>query len=254
MGDTLINGKTYYKVFTSGTHSVYDLFLGEIVLVEPFIGQVQFIREEQKRFLHYNSYSNDEVLFADFDLEVGDTAVSIYCQSPLIVDHIDTVYLDNEPRKRFYFEPDNSGWPYKSLIEGVGSTDGLFTNPCHEIGIEYGSSMECFSQDDGLIVIDSAAPCNTTGSIEGSPDLQHTIQLFPNPAVDYVDIFLAHYDWKNPARIRLYNLHGQLVSTYEVFGKDVMQRVDVSRLDAGVYFLNVDNGSEVWVGRIVKRR
>jgi hypothetical protein len=45
--DTIINGKTYYKVITSGTLIIYDLNLGQVVSVEPYSGPMAYIREEQ---------------------------------------------------------------------------------------------------------------------------------------------------------------------------------------------------------------
>jgi hypothetical protein len=253
VGDTVINGKTYYKVFTSGTLSIYDLDLGQVVSVEPYTGPMAYIREEQKRFIQYRTYSNDEVIFADFDLTVGDTAVSIlYCQSPLIVDHIDTVYLNAEPRRRFYFSPGGASWGNKTLIEGVGSSAGLFTNPCHEIGIESGSSMECFSQDDGLIVIDTSAACNTTVSIDLPSLLHNAVHVFPNPAGDYVDVVLINQVRSSPYRINLYNLQGELLSTHSVTGQEGQARIDLSSLAPAVYFMYVYSGGEFWVGRVLK--
>ena len=254
IGDTVINGKTYYKVYTSGTHSIRDLWLDSIVLVEPFIGQMEYIREEQKQFLQYRTSSQTEVILADFDLEVGDTAVNTNCQSLVIVDHIDTVYLNNEPRKRFYFSPGSPGWGGKTLIEGVGCSAGLFTFPCHEIGIESGSSLECFSQDGGQIVIDSTSACNTTSSTELSLTFQNAIQVFPNPADEYIEVRLTNQDWNRPSRISLYNLQGQLISTQSIEEQEESQRIDLSGLIPAIYFLYVNNGREFCVKKVVKGR
>jgi hypothetical protein len=122
-----LNGKTYYKVITEGTISTYDLDLDSIVAVSPHTWPMQFIREEQSRLLWYRSSIQDEIILADFDLEVGDTAVNTGCQTKLTVHHIDTVYLNNEPRRRFVFGAGNPNpsWLFKTLIEGVGCTAGI---------------------------------------------------------------------------------------------------------------------------------
>ena len=251
-GDTIINGKTYYKVFTSGTLSIYDLSLGAVVSVEPYIAPIRYIREEQKRFIEYRTYNDNERIFADFDLTVGDTAVNISCQSPLIVDHIDTVYLNAEPRRRFYFRPGGASGVNKTLIEGVGSSAGLFTSPCHEIGIESGSSMDCFSQENGLIVLDTSAECNSTGSIKLSVLLQSGIQVFPNPAVDYVDVVLTNQVLPGPYKINLYNLQGKLLSSDVVPFQEDRSRIDLSFLSPGVYLLFVYDGSQIETYKIIK--
>ncbi len=251
IGDTIINGKTYYKVFTSGTLSIYDLILGQIVSVEPYTAPIRYLREEQKRFIEYRTYNDNEIIIADFDLTVGDTAVSIYCQSPLMVDHIDTVYLNAEPRRRFYFRPGEASWA-KTLTEGVGSSSGLFTNPCHEIGIESGSSMQCFSQDNGLIVLDTSAECNTTGSFTLSALLQSGIQVFPNPAVDYVDVVLTNQVPSGPYRINVYNLQGKLLSSDFVLFQEGRSRINLSSLSPGMYLLFVYNGRQIEIVKIVK--
>jgi hypothetical protein len=253
-GDTVINGKTYYKVFTSGTLSTYDLNLEQIVSVVPFTSPMKYMREEQKRFLFYHPSLNDDIIFADFDLTVGDTAVNIYCQSPLIVDHIDTVYLNAEPRRRFYFGPGSPSWANKTLIEGVGSSAGLFTNPCHEIGIESGSSMTCFSQDDGLIVLDTSSACNPTVSIELPSTSHPSVHVFPNPAGDYVDVVVPTQARRGPLRITLYNLQGELLSTQSIKEQEGRLQIDLSSLAPAIYFLFVYSGKEFEVIKVLKVR
>lgn len=251
VGDTVLNGKTYYKVITEGTLSIYDLWLDSIVSVEPYTGPVQFIREEQSRLLWYRPSVQDEIILADFDLEVGDTAVSTGCQSKRIVHHIDTVYLNNEPRRIFYFGPGNgASWPNKVLIEGVGCTAGLFTYPCSEIGIESGSSLSCFSQDDDLIVVDTSAACNTTGTHHPLADLPNDIHIFPNPAMDEIFIEVGSMDVKE---VVITDMAGR-VAYREEKGNFIGNRlrVNVQSLVPGVYVVSVVEGRGIWAGRFVR--
>ena len=248
-GDTVINGLTYHRIATSGIHSVYDLSEGQITLTEPFTWENQFIREEQSQLYWYRSNNGSEVLLADFDLLVGDTAVGTYCQSTLIVDHIDTVYLDNEPRRRYWFGPGNNHHNY--LVEGVGASAGLFENPCSEIGIEAGGSMECFGQDDGLIVIDSSAACNTTTATSDVVKFKGVLEVYPNPASDFVNMTFDDRDVAGSVTIRIYNVQGKVVLT-QVFSPAETLDLDIATIIPGMYTITVQQHDGMLVGRIVK--
>lgn len=74
----------------------------------------------------------------------GDTA-TYDCGSPQVVMRIDTIYIGNIPRRHFHFPTSVS--ETGTLIEGIGSIQGLFKRPCNGyILFEEFSELQCFSQ------------------------------------------------------------------------------------------------------------
>jgi len=63
------------------------------------------------------------------------------------------------------------------------------------------------------------------------------ISIFPNPANNFLDIDTKGYT--NNTQISIYSLVGQVVQTRVIKGKN--NRLDISELPAGAYFMQVDN-------------
>jgi hypothetical protein len=246
-GDTVINGLSYQRVITSGTHSVYDLDSQAIVLVEPYTGETEFIREEDQLLYWYRVHNDSEIILADFDLAVGDTAVSRLCQNNVTVDHIDTLYLGSEPRRRYWFQPGNDN--HNFLIEGVGANGGLFTNPCSEIGFEYGSSLHCFAQDGAMIVIDTAE-CEAATAVD-NPVSYKSLFVYPNPCYDELQVQLPD-GLTGSLTLEIFNSTGQLVNA-SMLQSDGEGKVNMKGFSAGVYYVRIMSMEGVFLGSVVKR-
>ncbi|HBN05966.1 MAG TPA: hypothetical protein DD434_09295, partial [Bacteroidales bacterium] len=74
--------------------------------------------------------------------------------------------------------------------------------------------------------------------------------VYPNPAIDYLDISLL-----NNKKIKLINL-------YDVFGKRLISqsfnqenlRIDISKLSSGMYFVELTNGINKGIKKIVIKK
>jgi hypothetical protein len=60
------------------------------------------------------------------------------------------------------------------------------------------------------------------------------INIYPNPANTYLTI-----DVQEPTFISIYNVMGQVVATQNL---QATQAINISRFEAGVYFVNAANG------------
>jgi hypothetical protein len=102
-------------------------------------------------------------------------------------------------------------------------------------------------QTDGKIVATGSVAMNQTASIVttrffGSTTLATTLQtqaaktinIYPNPANTYLTI-----DVQEPTLISIYNIMGQVVETQTI---TTPHTIDISRFEAGVYFVNAANG------------
>ena len=81
---------------------------------------------------------------------------------------------------------------------------------------------------------------NPPQGIEENDDM--TISVYPNPAHDFIIVVANHY---SPVQCELYSVTGQLVlSTMDT-------EINVSELEAGVYFIRVNCGANVFTERVI---
>ncbi len=112
--DTVINTKTYAKIFSTGNNSTF------------------FVREDtiaKKVYIKSNATASEVILY-DFSLNVGDTLYAQYgwgAGYKLIVRTIDTVTILAGQRREFYLS-DTSGNVFYTAIESVGSVNDPFLN------------------------------------------------------------------------------------------------------------------------------
>ena len=143
-GDTVVNGKSYLKVFES-----------QDSLQTNWV-QVGLIREDTNTHQVYftDNYINEGLLY-DFDLEIGDTVyVENFYNSEsvsLIVNNIDSIIINGNSRKK-YFLYSEEYHRTEIWIEGIGSLRGILYSgkfPPPGGGVE----LLCSHQDGSLIYI-----------------------------------------------------------------------------------------------------
>lgn len=150
-GDTLVNGFNYLIVLeTEDTLQSEPVHVG--LLREDTVTKQVFFKMEE-----------DEGLVYDFNINVGDIIFidNYYIYSPnirLCCDSIDTVVINGQNKRRFYFNYFPSQGLYDEIwIEGIGSNHGLLFNGYLAAGISgAGHQLSCCSQNDTLIYFDSA--------------------------------------------------------------------------------------------------
>ena len=76
-----------------------------------------------------------------------------------------------------------------------------------------------------------------------------TINLFPNPAGDQLNVSVEGVD--NRSEIKVYNLMGKLVMKQG--SGNTLTQLNISKLPAGIYMLNVNNGKETKAAKFVKQ-
>ena len=89
----------------------------------------------------------------------------------------------------------------------------------------------------------------TTVAAEAKMNPVFAVNLYPNPAGDQLNVSLEGSE--NKAEIKVYNLMGKLVMQQGV-GNTITQ-LNISKLPAGVYLMNVHNGRETKAAKFVKQ-
>ena len=97
------------------------------------------------------------------------------------------------------------------------------------------------------ITATATEPANTAIEVTMNPNF--TINLFPNPAGDQLNVSVEGVD--NKTEIKVYNLMGKLVMQQE--SSNPLIQLNISKLSAGFYMVHVNDGGETRSAKFVKQ-
>lgn len=284
LGDTVLNGQVYRKIYYQAKRGPAVCSNCNFVFDRDSASLFAFIREDISRrkvyFIH-PSITHKEWLAYDFNIQnVGQviagfslifttnpesTPVGIYVYQ-LVVDTIDSICINGEYEKRYYFGQGNGGNSYhlpEYWIEGIGSTNGLLDQGYG--GPDWVHSLYCFYNLEGPVYFDSAAilSCvlNTSLSCENGIDCSPvtfidprnqngSVYLYPNPIRDR--IYIESATFAGTLTLTFYNLMGEktLVKTIPDAGE--LESVQISELPSGFYFLTIEGKNRFIARKIMK--
>lgn len=233
-GDTIINSQSYHKLNSPYAQSFSVGNCGGVL-----IGYNGAFREDTaNRKVYYVPIANStEQLLYDFNLQVGDT-VKGYLQSFLspydTVQSIDSILIGNSYRKRW-----NINTCYDiHLIEGIGSTYGLYQNSpgCYTDFANY--YLTCFQQNSLTLYPDTLTNCQLI-TYSKNLSLENSLtKIFPNPFHSSCEI-LVPYEFEN-SEWKIFNSQGTLLYK-ETKSKNKSFRLNRDNLNNGIYFLQLVN-------------
>ena len=254
--DTLINGKTYKKLYHTTHHapgtefdSTYTHFLGGM-------------REENRRVYMISEYlalDTIERMIYDFNYaEVGDT---IYTQVltngltqfvPHIVTAITEVDINGEPVRQIHVQDENAFFT-ETWTEGIGSSMGL-VYASYWILTDNSYDLSCFYTGNNLSYTNTEAtysfctPPLPPGECElilstPEPDAEPmAVDIFPNPV--YSDIHIEGQ--AEIQRVQLFNTMGT-----KMMDVPYKSTINLSQLSAGLYLIQLQGKSTLQT--LVKR-
>lgn len=249
-GDTVIDGKIYKKLTKSGylvdqnyQYTFYSEYAGA------------FRQEINNKKVYYYppySYPQADTLLYDFNLEMGDSLPLSYlypinfCDA--VVDTIDSVMVGDSYRKRFHLSTNETPpWGQTWLIEGIGTTHGLFGGIC--AGWEGWQDLTCFIQDDSISYpTPSNSDCDLITSIAESGNHQNSIHIYPNPAIASLTIEIPLLQ-KN-TYISILNLNGEVLIQSGI--TDQLTHIDITGLQRGIFFVRLTDDQHVEVQKLIK--
>jgi len=220
-----------------------------------------YIRQEGRKIFRF--IGGQDSLMIDYEVGVGDTMKghvvgpgSIF--KDLSVTAIDSVLINGEYRRRFYFD---TVWGFDNaiVIEGIGTfptenwSQGEFINPSLGIGISAGENIYCYGQNDTTYwTYDSLFlwGCNYYVTVPKAPD-KIKFKIFPNPSQGKLKISFSPNLKVDIVQIQ--NTQGRQFLK-EHISIDEFHEMDLSNLVPGVYLCNVySNGRLIGTERIVIR-
>jgi len=185
-GDTSINSLLYHKLFKNGNAHEHCAITGSVnnwwYYNNVYLGAYrQDVVSKKVYFVNY--LATQECLLYDFDLSVGDTLDNCMMMGGqcAIIESIDSILIGNDYRKKFnLFQSALS----VSLIEGIGSTSGLFEPLCP---FEVMGILVCFSQNNQTLYPDSTSTCSIASGIN---EIKTTpvVKISPNPFINQITV------------------------------------------------------------------
>jgi len=230
--DTLINSKVYQKLQRTTRHEIYHSGSNVSYSKETF-GYLRNDSLNKKVYVRLKDSTSD-VLFYDFDLQVGDTLKGTFFNNSTTilnynqVDSIGFIRISSNLHRVFFF---NRNCNTDTLIEGVGWNTGAFMEsiPCF-LAATY--DLECLSVNGNSYYPDSSYSCDLiTGIKDNRLLIQDRTIVFPNPIHETFQID-SPIAFEN---IQLYNNKGQMIKSLSP--KKKYWSLDVT---SGIYFLRFE--------------
>lgn len=228
-GDTLLNNRTYHKLYTPFVASLSTGTCGGILN-----GYKGAIREDVigKKVYIIPSQDTTEQLLYDFTLQVGDTVkgyTPLFPSQPDTVISMDSILIGSSFRKRWII---NTCYNI-SIIEGIGSTYGFFEKSPGCLTDFADFTLNCFQQNSQTMYPNSTTNCQLITSLKTIPKVEENISIYPNPSNGSLTIDFRTIQIKE---IRLINLLGDIIFSQKL-GKE--SKLDIHNLPQGYFFLHM---------------
>lgn len=242
IGDTTISGNNYFILQTDRRDSTRCVLGGSIFTFNQN-PEYHFIREDSSgKVFHF--VNNTDNLLWDFNLQIGDSIPACKIVS------VDSVWLGNEPRKRFHCDCAANNF----LIEGVGCPEGLYkTFSLCSIGIETNSYLVCYHKQGSMIQVDTTQICEITPFVSDiETQVIKNFAVYPNPNKGIFRI-TAETNSSSIVHFKLFSAIGELVysSTIEPVANRILIDVSVSNMPTGVNIAHLVVGNTVLYYRLI---
>ena len=235
-GDTIINDISYHKIVQSWGDTIIDM------TIDHFRG---CFREDTNKSVYFlPNDSINEVLIYDFSKNIGDTIYVIggslqwksgYDTLPHIINEIDSVFINDNYRKRFNFNESGLIFDF-DWIEGIGSMGGILNsfNP-NTIGGRW--EFNCLTQDGDFVFqnpVTYIADCFVMTGFVSQNNPEISISIYPNPSQG---IFQIKGGWSNPVIVGLYSVFGGLLLEKQLDKTECI--IDLTNFTSGMYVIRV---------------
>lgn len=242
-GDTLINDTLYKKLYKSNCR-LHSSWWVRGAIREDSSGRV------------YMQSNNRQTLLYDFSVEVGDTLRSedYDTYADCYVVNIDFIHLDSyeDSLKRIEICGDDiCDYRSETWIETIGSLHGMPLS-IEQMDVVGGVNMLiCMFENDTMKYHnEDFSECFPLGFPEGIREdnigKDNTrITTFPTEV-----IFEFGHGNANNSKLRIYDISGRIVETYEINGAE---RVSISKalFESGIYLYRYQNGTEYTSGKFI---
>jgi hypothetical protein len=234
-GDTLINAQTYVKIKKVEVPNIND-----VSLFPAYTGAIRQDTLNKKIYVVLTDSTTEHILY-DFSLQVGDTINSVLhtltagCLgfNTETIYLIDTIQVNGYDHRVFHYQGSCVGTD-GSYIEGIGSEFGLLFPNLKDI---QESHLNCLKINNQSYYPYANVTCTLPTISVNDLDQLLDISIFPNPTSASFTISLPENTIESVAI--LFDAAGKEQLRLKVQGGD--NNVDVSKLDHGIYLLQIGN-------------
>lgn len=242
MGDTVLNGTQYSKVYYTVTdyENPDDVYIGG--LREDDMKQIYFFPVSQILPTisghTFPDNTNEHLIYTFNNLEVGQILPINADDRQIRVLSVDSILVGDTYRKRYGIENMHIH-SYEYWIEGIGSTSELLSAFTFEF--EWSFFTLCFENTETYYVNspDGENYCYYMVGID-SQDIQY-FKIYPNPSSGILSIYSLPAE---KTAIKVINPQGQIILRTVVNGE--VNQIDISNFQSGLYFLQLESGK--WTG------
>ena len=247
MGDTTINEERPKIIIRSNTH--YD---------RDTISEVthEYVYEENGVVYWWNKTLGKFTVLYDFGAEVGDEW-TIVVENETITTRVyetEIQYIDGIPYKRLTIADPNDDFS-GSLLSSIGHQTSFFPERLMTRGKGYRvDGLRCYWLDDELIYKLGDEDCDAIyaewhhGIDEDSPSTgSGAFTVYPNPANGVLFVETQNFASLPNQTYRITNLTGQTILSGNINTEN--QRIDISMLPAGMYFITIEKTTQKFVVR-----
>ena len=234
--DTTVNEQPIHILVRINT--LYDKQKSEIITHE-------YVYEENNKVYWWNKTLGEFTTLYDFGAEVGDEwEIKVGTQTiPVHVDAAQTVtYKSQEYKMLSISDPDDifTG----DIICGIGHLTSFFPEKLMTKGYRV-ENIRCFWQDGELVYQNGDQDCDEIYEQHhldvDEIDAENGFTIYPNPSHDVLFVLSESIN----SEYRITNIIGQTLMTGEIISDN--QKIDVSSLSEGIYFITLTNKTPNYV-------
>jgi hypothetical protein len=247
-GDTVINLKTYKKIFGFESDTVFQPGHAK------YIGGIRD-DDSGKVFLVWDQQPGEEILLYDFTLGIDDTVKSESNEGYLSYDNVIVTDVDSVLIFGKYYGKitlTNTLFGTDQWIEHIGSIKG----PLHPV-LDYiigttDVSLWCYKQNDTVYYLGNPdcgrCFCNVHASVDDK-STDNNIRVYPNPAFGYV---IAETKEGILRSFKLFDMNGRMI--YKMENRLINKIVfETTYIQSGLYYYRIRTNDSVFAGKIVVR-
>ena len=245
-GDTSIENKIYHNIYRTGGYVTLFPYAFH-AFTHVLYGHIR--QDSINRQVFTFSFNKDTLLY-DYNLKLHDTLnpFMAFNWGINVVTSIDSVLINNSFRKRYWIsnEVSSGQWDsaYVALIEGVGSTFGLFAP------FEPPSENWSYLLNFGVNIPSYQAP-DYCGIYVGIDEINKnkTVSIYPNPVLSQLNIKFNFTP--DNLTVAIYNQLGQRVCESLNVNNDLLV-IKRDYLPSGIYFYSVTDNKKIYLrGKVI---
>lgn len=245
IGDTTIGIYSYKKVYLTSQNDSLN-----IITPYEYYGGIR--NDTANKKVYFCPKNQSDTLLYNFNLNLGDTLPKSYIHlenDTMIIDSIQNITLNGHSYKFYRLYDVQAQISHYYLVEGIGSTFGLFENIV--TSFEQDDNLQCFKYHNDSLVYEfyafqnnlPATTCNFINDLNYKTIKNYSFKLHPNPVIKE-SILEFKNDHNELKYFSIYDIYGRLIKKFQ----STNNRLSIINKDfsQGTYILQVKSQNRLY--------